>query len=324
MRIGYDKGAILEIKEENGKYTYALCLGIVLKDKTSISESLEDFVGYEDTFRQNLLFGSIKDVMERNFAFDKLPLSFTSFSSENQLSLEKVIKGFQKYPFFTYFFVRADNKVVNKKVETATQWTYLRLLSVGMKVLTYDSGIDLDFMYLKSCLSLNKKPYQLWSVKDYYDELKKQLKIFRETHYDNYLDDIYSEYKKYLYKNIGYVNADVYMDNRLFLVETENQYYLFDNLFNDLYIQIGKIDKRTSTKHDKAYFYTLLRPNNDFIEQERYKPVQNGFSRFLDRNKENIVQVSYYPYMILEDLNLRNSKLKLDEKSYQILETSYC
>ena len=115
MRIEYDKGSILELRMSDGTYTYALCLGKVVKDKSKVYDDLDY---YGKNFKLDVLFGSTKDVITNEFAFPKLNLLYTWFSSASRLPLDKVVKGFQKYPFFTYFFVNSHNKVTKKEVIT--------------------------------------------------------------------------------------------------------------------------------------------------------------------------------------------------------------
>lgn len=331
MRINYDKGSILELKMVDGTYRYALCLGIIVKDKSAVYEDLKDFgksfssicTDDELNFKMNVLFGSIKDVMTDNFAFNKLPFRYTWYGSEERLSLDKVIKGFQKYPFFTFFYVK-NNKVMDKRDLDYSTWPTLCMTMKSINVLTYDSGLDIDFLYLKSCLVKHLSNRVLLTVNEYYSEIEKQLKIFREKEYDNLLQEVYSsrESLKEQGEEVLDFDEDSLEQNKLYLVETKNQYYLFNYLYFDLYILIGKVDKNKSSKHDKTYFLSLLGRNNAFIDRERYKRVRTGFSKFLKRNKENIVKVSYF-YYVLEDLNLDSPKLRLTEETYKLLDTAY-
>ena len=332
MRIEYDKGSILELRMSDDTYTYALCLGKGVKDKANVYDDLADYGNIakllfsEDSstnFKLDVLFGSTKDVITNEFAFPKLHLLYTWFSSEIRLPLDKVVKGFQKYPFFTYFFVNSHNKVTKKEVITDKwAWNKLEFNIESRRVMTRDCGFDLKLFYLKSCVLLNRKPEILLTVKEYYEELVKDLVIFREKVKDSFVEDILYSYSENLTKGSDEIDLDSGV-NRLYLVETKNQYYLFSYLFQDLYIQVGKIDKVKSSKHDKAYFMTLLQPDNAFIEQERYKTVRRGFKKFLETNKNNIQRITYYPYNVMEDLDLQNPKLKLNEDTYSILDSYY-
>ena len=60
MRIEYDKGSILELRMSDGTYTYALCLGKVVKDKSKVYDDLDY---YGKNFKLDVLFGSTKDVI---------------------------------------------------------------------------------------------------------------------------------------------------------------------------------------------------------------------------------------------------------------------
>lgn len=329
MRIEYDKGSILELKNEDNTYTYALCLGIGKKDKSEVYNDLPDYGKILDcyltedsrNFQLDVLFGSTKDVMTNDFAFHKLSFMYTWFSSSSPLSLDKVVKGFQKYPFFTYFFV-SNNKVMKKEVVKSSSLDSFIYKAKSKRVITNDSGLNIDFLYLKSCVLFNQKPKVLLTVKEYYKELAKYLTVFREKVKDSYAEDIIEQYSNLLTKGLENFDLDSCV-NKLYLVETENQYYLFSYLYNDLYIQVGKIDKNKSSNHDKAYFLILLQSGNAFIEQERYKTVRQGFQKFLEKNKNNIKRISYYPYIVLEDLDLRNPKLHLNDTTYSILDSFY-
>lgn len=331
MQIEYDKGSILELRMSDGTFTYALCFGKGVKDKSNVYDDLADYSNIlklllsEDStnFKLDVLFGSTKDVITNEFALPKLNLLYTWFSSARRLPLDKVVKGFQKYPFFTSFFVNSHNKVTTKEV-ISDKWAWVKLEFdiESRRVMTRDCGFDYEFMYMKSCVSLNKKPDMLLTVKEYYEELAKDVVIFREKVKDSFVEDIIYNYSENLKKGSDKIDLDSGV-NRLYLVETKNQYYLFSYLFKDLYIQVGKIDKIKSSKHDKAYFMTLLQPDNAFIEHERYKTVRQGFKKFLETNKKNIQRITYYPYNVMEDLDLQNLKLKLNENTYGILKAYY-
>ena len=78
MRVEYDKGSILELRMSDGTYTYALCLGKGVKDKSNVYDDLADYGNIvkvlfsEDSstnFKLDVLFGSTKDVITNEFAF---------------------------------------------------------------------------------------------------------------------------------------------------------------------------------------------------------------------------------------------------------------
>lgn len=330
MRIDYDKGSILELRNRDGTYTYALCLGKAVKDKFTMYDDLKYygqslsslFTDDELNFKTNVLFGSIQDVMSDNFAFNKLDLRYTWYKSETRLSKDEVINGFKKYPFFTCFYVK-KNKVMDKRDLKDSTWMDLCTDVQSKTVLVYDSGIDIDFLYLKSCLLKRLPAKQLLTVKEYYSEIEKQLKVFREKEYEHLLRDVYSSCSPLLQKGEEIDIEDVLVEtNKLYLVETKNQFYLFNYLYYDLYILIGRIDKNTSSKHDKTYFLSLLGKNSAFIDRERYKRVRTNFSEFLHKNQDNIVHISYF-YNILNDLDLDNAKLRLTDETYRLLDNAY-
>lgn len=325
-----DKGSILYAKDGE-YYIYGLLLGIPANGE-HLSPADFSFLSFDDSEVRDLLFDSVKNFANAYCSLIKAPMLFSVFRSRTKLSTQAVIKGFQKYSLFLTFDVE-NNKVHNKRLlsEHECYWYQRTLLTKG-RMLVEDSGLDINLLYIKSCLSEQKNYNFLLSLDDYKKELLPTLKKLRDLKYEGLLENYVEENLEQMIQNITSwtdgaepFNSKYYdlRDSTIYLVQANETFYLFLNITADRYVQIGRINLNKSSEHNIGYFLALVHSHDDFIMQEVYKPVKHHFSAFLDKNSKKIDGIVPLYGIVVDDLDIHDSRLKLNKKDFEVLRQYY-